>query len=108
MEIDNNNPASVATRFGGQSAAVENQRNSKDTPPADTQTSIGAGTDKVSLTGQAQQLQELEMQLANQPVVDKQRVESVRNAIENGSFTVKPGRIADRLISLDQALSKPR
>jgi negative regulator of flagellin synthesis FlgM len=64
--------------------------------------------DRVSLTGEARQLQQLESQIANEPVVDSQRVEAVRSAVENGTFTVNPDRIADKLIGLEQALTDAR
>jgi negative regulator of flagellin synthesis FlgM len=108
MEIENNRLASVATLSGGQNAPVEKQRHEGGGHTADTNSPAGGSSDKISLTGQAQQLQELEKQLASQPVVDSQRVEAVRNAVENGSFTVNPERIADKLISLEQALTDAR
>ena len=43
-----------------------------------------------------------------QPVVDSQRVAAVRSAAENGTFAVNPQRIADKLISLEQALTGAR
>ena len=56
----------------------------------------------------ARQLQDLATQLASEPVVDSQRVEAVRSAIENGTFTVNPDRIADKMMSLEQALTDAR
>ena len=107
MEIENNRLASVATQVNSPDVPVEHQRKDSgntagDAPPT------GSSADKVSLTGQAQQLRELETQLASQPVVDTQRVEAVRSAVEDGSFTVDPQRIADKLISLEQALTDAR
>jgi negative regulator of flagellin synthesis FlgM len=107
MEIDNNRIASLATHTSGQGAPVDNQRNGNDKAPCDS-CGPAAGSDRVSLTGEARQLKELEGQLASQPVVDSQRVESVRSAVENGTFTVNPERIAEKLISLEQALTDTR
>ena len=108
MEIENNRLASVATQVGGQNAPVENQRNDSGKAATDANSHSGSGADKVSLTGQARHLQELEAQLASQPVVDRQRVEAVRSAVEDGSFAVNPERIADKLISLELALTDAR
>ncbi len=108
MEIENNRLASVTTQAGGQNAPVGNQRNDAGEAAADSSGQSGSGADKVSLTGQAQQLRELETQLASEPVVDRQRVEAVRSAVEDGSFAVNPERIADKLINLEQALTDAR
>jgi flagellar biosynthesis anti-sigma factor FlgM len=40
--------------------------------------------------------------------VDSQRVEAVRSAVENGTFSVDAVRIAEKLISLEQALTDAR
>jgi negative regulator of flagellin synthesis FlgM len=104
MEIENNRIASLATHVSGQGAPVESQRNDSGragNSPSGT-TSNG---DQVSLTGRARQLRELETQLASQPVVDSERVAAVRSAIEAGTFTVSPQRIAEKMISLEQALT---
>lgn len=107
MEIENNRIASLATHSSGHGAPVENQRNNRggaDNPQSGT---VGS-SDRVSLTGQARQLRELETQLASQPVVDTERVAAVRSAVEAGSFVVNPHRIAEKMISLEQALTDAR
>ena len=52
--------------------------------------------------------QELERQLESQPAVDGQRVNAVRGAVENGTFEVNPERIAEKKMSLEQALTDAR
>lgn len=106
MEIDNNRIASLTTPTSGQGAPVAEQRDGGDKGAAET-TAANSG-DRVSLTGEARQLKELENELASRPVVDSQRVESVRNAVDNGTFSVDAERIADKLISLEQALTDAR
>ncbi len=107
MEIENDRIASLATHVSGQGAAVDNAQNNDG--KADSQPARTAGSsDRVSLTGQARQLRELETQLASQPVVDSQRVAAIRSAIENGTFAVNPQRIAEKMISLEQALTDAR
>lgn len=108
MEIDNNRIASLATHISGQSVPVENQRNGNGNTSCDNPAATGNGSDRVSLTGEAVRLKALETELASRPVVDSQRVEAVRSAVENGTFTVNPERIADKLISLEQALTDTR
>ena len=108
MEIENNRIASLVTQTSGQGTPVEKSGQGNTNASSGESATTNAGADRVSLTGEARQLQQLENQLASQPVVDSQRVEAVRNAVENGSFTVNPERIADKLISLEQALTDAR
>ena len=108
MEIENNRIASLVTQTSGQGAPVEKQGHGSTNSPAGEPAGTPGQTDRISLTGQARQLQELEARLASQPVVDSQRVEAVRSAVENGTFTINPHRIADKLMSLEEALMDAR
>ena len=108
MEIDNNRVATLVTTGKGQSTPVENQENGKSAPSPTNSGAAGSTTDSVSLTGEARQLQALETRIASEPVVDTQRVQAVRSAVENGTFTINPERIADKMISLEQALTDMR
>jgi len=107
MEIENNRLASVATQLKSQSAPVEKYPDSHAKAATDGASSNGS-TDRVSLTDQTQQLRQLEARLTGQPVVDSQRVAAARSAVENGTYAVNPERIADKLISLQQALTDAR
>ena len=53
---------------------------------------------EVSLSPRAAQLKELETQLAAIPVVDRARVDSIKEAIASGQYTIKPENIAAGLI----------
>ena len=108
MEIENNRIASLVTQTSGQGAPVEKQGHGNTNSPAGEAAAAPGQSDRISLTGQARQLQELEARLASQPVVDSQRVEAVRSAVENGTFTINPQRIADKLMSLEEALMDAR
>ena len=55
-------------------------------------------TDTVSLSDNAVQLDKLGNSVASSPVVDAQRVEQVKQAIENGNYEVDPARIAEKLM----------
>jgi negative regulator of flagellin synthesis FlgM len=108
MEIENNRIAPVVTQISGQGAAVENQ-GAKDRNAASGEPQTASNTsDRVSLTGEARQLHQLESRIAGEPVVDRQRVQAIRSAIEDGSFSVNPHRIADKMLSLEQALTDAR
>jgi negative regulator of flagellin synthesis FlgM len=108
MEIENNRIASLVTQTSGQGAPVEKQGHGNTNSPAGESAAAQGAADRISLTGEARQLQELEAQLASQPVVDSQRVETVRSAVENGTFSINPERIADKMMSLEEALTDLR
>ncbi|MGI9321843.1 MAG: flagellar biosynthesis anti-sigma factor FlgM, partial [Thiogranum sp.] len=96
------------TQTSGQGTPVEEQGNGNTNSPSGDSAATQTGSDRVSLTGEARQLQELETRLASQPVVDSQRVEAVRSAVENGTFTINPERIAEKMMSLEEALRDAR
>lgn len=104
MAIEINNvpsATSAVTDVGGQ------HRNSAQ-PQVDSQANKSTGqsnsADQVSLTPTAQQLRGLEQQIANQPVVNADRVNAVKEALANGSFEIHPEQIAGKMMSLEKAL----
>ena len=62
-------------------------------------------TDTVSLTGAATQLQALQQTLSDVPVVDSSRVEAIRTAIADGSYTVDASEVAQNMLSIEKQLS---
>ena len=62
--------------------------------------------DTVSLTNASSQLRSLESTLAELPVVDTQRVESIKQAIADGSYQIDAQRVADKLLNLEQGLTR--
>jgi len=57
-----------------------------------------AGQTGVSLSTRAEQLKQAETQLAAVPVVDRSRVESIKAAIANGEYVIRPENIAAGLL----------
>ena len=108
MEIENSRIASLITQNSGQGAPVDNPGSHGSKTSDGTPGNTGGASDRVSLPGAALQLKELESQIASQPVVDSQRVSETRAAIENGTYTVRPEQIADKMISLELALTDAR
>jgi len=60
--------------------------------------------DQVTLTGSARTLQKLSAALANAPVVDSAKVASIKQSVQNGTYTVDTGRVADKLLQYDGEL----
>ncbi len=52
----------------------------------------------VSLSPRAVQLKQLETQLAAIPVVDRARVDGIKEAIASGQYTINTGNIAENLL----------
>lgn len=67
--------------------------------PANPATTVASSGEKVELSSLSSSLQKAETVIAQTPVVDKQRVEEIKQAIANGEFKVDAGRIADGLIA---------
>lgn len=75
-------------------ASVESRPAQKQ--PVDTR-SASEQTD-VTLSSRAADLKQLEAQLAAIPIVDRARVDSIKEAISSGQYTVNTGNIAENLI----------
>lgn len=71
---------------------------------AQDETGAPSTADTVSLTDTASRLRSLENTLANLPVADPQRVESFRDAILKGNYSVNADRVAEKLLSFDEQL----
>ncbi len=93
-----NRSAQTGAAAGKRDAAAESTRsaaqgNAQNTPVAEAQ---------VKLSPQAQQLQAMEERLRELPVIDSERVAQIRQAISDGSYQVDSGRIADKLLALEE------
>jgi negative regulator of flagellin synthesis FlgM len=77
--------------------------------PANPGTNVASSGEKVQLSSLSSSLQKAETAIAQAPVVDKQRVDEIKQAIANGEFKIDAGRIADGLISsVREMLAEPR
>lgn len=63
-----------------------------------------AGGESVSITNTAAELLSLENQLRELPGVDQARVDSIRQAISDGSYEVDAARIVDSLLQSEVEL----
>jgi len=75
---------------------------------ADKGTSTGGSSavDKVTLTGTAAKLKEIEDSLADQPMVDSTRVRNMQDSIKAGDYRVNPERVADKMLNFESAFNK--
>lgn len=69
--------------------------------PAKGRTDSGMSSsvsDNVELTGTSSRMRELEMHLADLPAEDADKVEAIRQAIADGTFTVDEEAVADGMV----------
>jgi negative regulator of flagellin synthesis FlgM len=63
-----------------------------------------AGTDRVNLSAGAKDLQNIESSLSNFPEVNQDRVAQIKQAIQDGNYTVDPERLAAKITQFEQEL----
>lgn len=63
-----------------------------------TATPAGGGADSLTLTESSTRVRSLESELASVDITDASKIESVKAALADGSFTVDAEVVADRLI----------
>ena len=68
------------------------------------QTGANNTSDTVTLTDIASKLQKLESGLSVFPIVDTQRVEGIKNLIEQGNFKLDSTRTAEKFIEFERQL----
>jgi len=68
------------------------------------ESSATPGRDAVSLTDAAARLKRIESGLAQLPDVDRARVEAMRERVESGDYSIDAGRLADKLLRIEQGL----
>lgn len=107
MVIDFNRPNSAANLpTGGRSNGVQNTDRpaAQQSPAADSAKSVSntvVSGENVQLSPEAQRLQQATEKLSQQPSVDQERVERIRQAIADGSYQVDSQRVASKLLSFE-------
>lgn len=88
-------------------SGLANQHQAEQTKDqANTAASKPSGTaeDSVSLTDQAEKLSALQKNIKDQPVVDTKRVEAIRSAILDGTYTVNAAKTAEKMADFEGLL----
>jgi len=98
IEITNQTANALTTGGGGKVT----RRSDKQAAP--TASRSGEPDVKLTLTNMAARLDQITKGLAEQPAIDRQRVDAIRNAIENGDYRVNAQRIAAKLLGTEQQL----
>lgn len=102
MAVNNISGASSSQIHSLQEHRVQQQGQGNQANPQGNGANPAAGSsDSVTLTGTAAQLRGLEQELSKVPVVDTQRVDSVKNEIASGTFQVNPTRVAEKMMQIE-------
>lgn len=72
--------------------------------PANTGSGKSSTADTVSISDNAASLGKMDNVSDAKPVVDMQRVEQIKQAIDNGSYEVDPKKIADKMMQFESIL----
>lgn len=87
----------------GQTSATGSSAGAR-TSAAGQQSTSQARADEVSISTQAGDLQALENSIRQMPEVDSARVNSVREQINAGQYTVDSTRVADKILAFETKL----
>ncbi len=92
----------------GRSTAESINSNTRKTQPEsrsdNSSSSSVSSEDTVSLSQESQQVSSLAQQLKEASVVDRAKVEAIKQEIANGNYPLDPEKIAENLINLEQSL----
>ena len=93
--------SSGLTETGENSASRKIVNDGKEQQAGNNATKTQSHSDQVTITPSAAKLQAVEQKLAAVPVVDQQRVEQLRSAIESGEYQVDAKRTAEKFLQFE-------
>lgn len=92
IAVGNNQQTDQTGQRGNTAAAKENK-------------SASSPNNDVKITDTASKLRQLEAKIASQPIVDTQKVESIKKAIADGTFRVNTTRTAEKMAEFESLLA---
>lgn len=93
MKIDGSLLSTTVSGTTGQAPSRQKNAASTSSSPAKT------GLDSVSLSGTSSQMQALETSINQSSGFDAAKVEAIKKAISEGSYSINPEKIADSLLA---------
>ena len=90
--------------LGGNQIGGADKRQAGNANVSTLNTSGAANVETLSLTDQASKLQSIEQNLGQLSMMDSNRVATARTAIADGTYTIDPLAIANKLIDFETAL----
>ncbi|PHS32997.1 MAG: flagellar biosynthesis anti-sigma factor FlgM [Methylophaga sp.] len=92
------------TAQSGLNASKIGEKGSQGGDKSQSVQAVTTRTDTVSLTNEATQLQSIQKTLEDTPIVNSERVEALRAAIAEGSYTVDAVELAQNIIDFETEL----
>ncbi len=90
----------------GNSPRVESGQRSTEVRQSGTDSAAKPAADQVSLTGSGQLMVRLEKILSDLPTVDRERVETIKRAIADGTYSVNAEKVAAEVIRMEMDLNR--
>lgn len=84
--------------------AVDKAQGSTASTASSASSASSSTADQVTFTGPAIALQKLGEAVANAPIVNTQKVATVKTAVQNGTYQVDAGRVADKILQFESGL----
>lgn len=103
MDINNINKPNLAQQLNTQ-ADVNTAKTEANKAQQMSQVGKPATAETVTLTDAGKHLSKAESRNPALPVFDSQRIEALKKAIEEGSYTVDADRVAKKLLEFDRLL----
>jgi negative regulator of flagellin synthesis FlgM len=97
IKLGNAGPALSTHKTAAKSVAAD------DKPASTTQV---AGSDRVSVTDTASRLQKIEEELSAMPEINHEKVAEIKKALADGTFSLDPQRIAEKLIGFETSFKR--
>ncbi|WOT06225.1 flagellar biosynthesis anti-sigma factor FlgM [Shewanella youngdeokensis] len=101
MDIKQVNTA-FNTRVNTDNTGKSNATQTSATP---VQTAVAQKADSVSITPQAQQIQNIQTKMADMPDIDQKKVDEIKAAIAEGRYKIDPDKLATNIANFENELS---
>lgn len=97
-------PGASIKGVGGKPAAIQRRSQSAGAPSSQARSS--GGSDKVTFTELSTRLQAIVQSIELLPVVDRERVEEIQQALRDGSYEIDAAAIAVKLMNFERMLAE--
>lgn len=92
--------------ISGGSTRVESGQRSGDVKSGSKSDAAASAADQVSLTDSARLMVRLETILDDLPTIDRERVETIKQAIADGSYVVNPEKVAAEVLRMEMDMRR--
>ena len=99
-----NTSSSIITAMDQRMVKLEKTQ-SASAPQVNASAANAPGAETVQLTDTASRLRDLTQSVANIPVVDRQRVDSFQQSINDGSYRIDDQQVAEKVIGFETMMT---